>query len=80
MTAGQATATDEPVGALTAAEPPRFSDPQAISNELITNIATAQCGWTRKQLKILGVPWPPPSGWRQRLVAEGAPINALETD
>ena len=70
MTADQATATAESVRALTAAEPPRFSGPQAITNELIDAVANGHCGWSRKQLEILGVPWPAKSGWRQRLVAE----------
>jgi hypothetical protein len=26
-------------------------------------------GWTRAQLAVWGVPWPPPHGWKQRLVA-----------
>jgi hypothetical protein len=25
-------------------------------------------GWTARQLQVLGVPWPPSKGWRQRLV------------
>jgi len=25
-------------------------------------------GWTRKQLAAWGVPWPPPKGWRNKLM------------
>lgn len=34
---------------------------------------TAKGGWTRKTLAGWGVPWPPPKGWRQRLIAAGQP-------
>jgi hypothetical protein len=30
-------------------------------------------GFTRKQLKAWGVPWPPPKGWRHRLVYGDGP-------
>lgn len=26
-------------------------------------------GWTREQLATWGVPWPPPKGWKDRLVS-----------
>jgi hypothetical protein len=29
---------------------------------------TPRGGWTRAQLAEWGVPWPPPKGWRQRLL------------
>ena len=51
-------------------EPPRLSSPQTVTDELIDAVANGHCGWSRKQLEILGVPWPAQSGWRQRLVAE----------
>jgi len=25
-------------------------------------------GWTAGQLRVLGVPWPPPKGWRRKLI------------
>lgn len=52
------------------------ASPQLLTDALIANIATAQCGWSKKQLQLLGVDWPPPSGWRQRLVAEGRILSA----
>ena len=70
MTANQATATAEPVGAPIGSEPPHLSGPRIITNALIDAVANGHCGWSRKQLEILGVPWPAQSGWRQRLVAE----------
>lgn len=33
---------------------------------------TEKGGWTRETLKAWGVPWPPPTGWRKRLIAESA--------
>ena len=45
MTAGHATAAAESAGALTAAEPPRLTGPQTVTDELIASIGTSQCGW-----------------------------------
>ena len=42
-----------------------------LTNALISEVATERGAWTRAQLGFLGVPWPPPKGWRKRLVAEG---------
>lgn len=28
-------------------------------------------GWTRETLAKWGVPWPPPKGWRKRLIGGG---------
>lgn len=25
-------------------------------------------GWSKKQLETWGVPWPPPKGWKERVV------------
>ena len=41
-----------------------------LTDALISDVATDRGAWTREQLGILGVPWPPPQGWRKRLVAE----------
>lgn len=30
---------------------------------------SARGGWTREQLRKLGVPWPPPKGWRKAILA-----------
>ncbi len=39
---------------------------------------TPKGAWTRETLAAWGVPWPPPSGWKQRLIAgeavEPAPV------
>ena len=34
---------------------------------------TAKGGWTKKSLAALGVPWPPPKGWKAALL-NGTPI------
>ena len=33
---------------------------------------TPKGGWTKVQLAEWGVPWPPPKGWKQRLIDQGA--------
>lgn len=32
--------------------------------------ATKGCGWTKVQLKVLGVQWPPRNGWMEKLIGE----------
>lgn len=36
--------------------------------ELIESHRTPGGGWTKKALAALGVPWPPPRGWKRRLL------------
>ena len=41
------------------------------TNEIVNKIEslkTARGGWTKTSLASLGVPWPPPAGWKQRLI------------
>lgn len=40
-----------------------------VTSQWVHRCATKPCGvgWTRQQLAILGVPWPPPRGWLSRL-------------
>lgn len=40
------------------------------TKEEIENARTAKGGWTREQLARWGVSWPPPKGWKKRLVNE----------
>ena len=51
-----------------------------LDNALITEIATDRGAWTREQLGILGVPWPPSQGWRKRLVAEKRTLSDVEVE
>ena len=39
-----------------------------LTADLIALGGTRRNGFTRSQLAALGVPWPPPGGWKQRLV------------
>lgn len=40
------------------------------SPEEIEAARTPFGGWNREALAAWGVPWPPPKGWRHRLIAE----------
>ncbi len=80
MSVGQATATTEPVGAPAGTEPPRLTGPQPLTDALIDSISRGHCGWSKRQLHLLGVGWPPPSGWRQRLVVEGRILTGEEVE
>lgn len=40
----------------------------AVSNDEIEAARTPKGGWKAKQLAAWGVPWPPPTGWRKKLV------------
>ena len=51
-----------------------------LTDALISEVATARDGFTREQLGILGIGWPPPKGWRQRIVAEGRSLTAEEVE
>ena len=77
MTADQATTLLDP-GAADA--PPQFTGPQVITNELIDTVATGHCGWSRKQVEILGASWPLEAGWREKLVAEGRTLTGEEVE
>ena len=74
------TTTATPPCAHAGTEPPRLTGSQTVTNKLIASIGTSQCGWSKRQLKILGVSWPSPAGWRQRLVAEGRSLMGGEVD
>lgn len=45
-----------------------------ITDELIDAGSSRQEGWTKEQLALLGVAWPPPKGWRRDIL--GRPIDA----
>ncbi len=49
-----------------------------ITNELIESGRSERGGWSRAQLAILGIPWPPPSGWKKTVV--GHHIEQSEAD
>ena len=34
----------------------------------IESLKTAKGGWTKASLKSLGVTWPPPAGWKNKLL------------
>ena len=39
--------------------------------DLITSLMTSKGGWKRDDLAKLGVPWPPPKGWRSQIIEKG---------
>lgn len=39
-----------------------------ITNKWIWDFRTPRGGWKASQLRYIGVPWPPPKGWRQRAI------------
>jgi hypothetical protein len=39
-----------------------------LTNAAIDEQRTERGGWTAAQLAALDVPWPPPKGWKRRLV------------
>jgi len=36
----------------------------------IESLKTQRGGWTKESLASLGVPWPPPKGWKERLIMQ----------
>ncbi len=47
-----------------------------ITAEWIEAHATEKGGWKRRQLKQIGVPWPPPKGWKDE--ASGRQVGECE--
>ena len=47
---------------------PEESAPMRLTAGEIEAARTARGGWTKAQLATWGVPWPPPAGWRKRLI------------
>ncbi len=43
-------------------------DQRIVDEELLSEGKSDNGGWTRPQLKILGVAWPPKKGWKKRMV------------
>ncbi len=80
MTADQATATAESALARATVEPPQLTGPQPLTDELIGAVANGHSGWSRKQIEILGGPWPLVAGWREKLVAEGRSLSGEEVE
>lgn len=39
-----------------------------ITHENLERLKTAKGGYSRETLRLLGVPWPPPKGWKKRLL------------
>lgn len=39
-----------------------------VTAELIEQGKSCRGGWTKAQLAILGVKWPPPKGWKARVI------------
>jgi len=37
---------------------------------------TIRGGWTAKQLALIGIPWPPVKGWKQRRVGKSISLEA----
>ena len=44
-----------------------------VAREDILRLRSAAGGWSRAQLALLGVPWPPPAGWLDQL--EGSLVS-----
>lgn len=55
----------------------RMAQNRKITEAEIEAARTPKGGWTKAQLEVWGVPWPPPPGWKKRLIAAGLePLEA----
>ena len=45
----------------------------SVTDELIEAGKSERGGWTKAQLAILGVAWPPESGWKRKAIGEKIP-------
>lgn len=48
-----------------------------MTDEILENSKTASGAWTRAQLKVIGVEWPPRKGWRQWVIGKNCPEEAI---
>ena len=53
-------------------------DKVKITMELIELGQSNEGGWNQAQLDLVGVGWPPPKGWKQRLCGEEFPQQQLD--
>jgi hypothetical protein len=44
-----------------------------VTAELIEAGRSERGGWSKAQLALLGVPWPPPAGWKEVVVGRAIP-------
>jgi hypothetical protein len=49
-----------------------------VTSELIEAGQSDRGGWTKAQLALLGVPWPPPSGWKAAVLGKAIPSSAAD--
>jgi hypothetical protein len=41
-----------------------------ITNDWLIEFCTERGGWTSEQFKVLGIGWPPPNGWKHRVIGK----------
>jgi hypothetical protein len=56
----------------------KYDDPleTLVARTRIEGLATPDGGWTRDVLATMGVPWPPPKGWKKQLERQAAGVGA----
>lgn len=42
------------------------------TEEILERLKTKKGGYKRETLKLLGIPWPPPKGWKKDLIERDA--------
>lgn len=50
-----------------------------MKEEEVLRARTAKGGWTKAQLTQWGIPWPPPKGWKKKLVQTEVGRQSAET-
>lgn len=53
-------------------------DSVPVTEEFIESGKSPRGGWTREQLRLLGVSWPPPKGWKQGVLGVCIPKATAE--
>jgi hypothetical protein len=57
---------------------PNFIELVTVTAELIAAGRSERGGWSKAQLALLGVPWPPPAGWKAEVI--GRAISKPDAD
>lgn len=54
----------------------KYEDGPVITHALLQSVRSVNGGWTKPILQAFGVSWPPPKGWKKRLIGLAVPLRA----
>jgi hypothetical protein len=52
-----------------------ITDKWLVENTTLRSRGTGRCAWTKAQLEVVGVDWPPLKGWKNRIIGKKISIE-----